>query len=130
VPFHSGKGEAGRGGPRKIWERRLPAGAGGTENFFRSSDLPELRGNLTSERGLGREIIVRFLDGVPGINDGTVQQQLANLKSSSDYARIVREVQEQIEHENKEALKELERAEREKARAEEEQRKAEAAPAA
>jgi hypothetical protein len=42
----------------------------------------------------------------------------------------VREVQEQIEHENKEALKELERAEREKARAEEEQRKAEAAPAA
>jgi hypothetical protein len=35
--------------------------------------------------------------GVPGINDGTVQQQLANLKSSADYARIVREVQQAIE---------------------------------
>ena len=41
---------------------------------------------------------------------GTVEQQLANLKASNDYARIVREVQEQIEEENREALKELERA--------------------
>lgn len=77
--------------------------------------------------GIGWTTVLELLEGVPGINQNTVKQQLANLKSSGDYARIIREVQEQIEKENQEALKELERAEREKARAEEEQRRAEAA---
>jgi hypothetical protein len=62
----------------------------GSEQLFRSSDLPELRGNLTSDRGLGRDIIVRFLKKVPGVTDRTVQEQLANLKASGDYARIIR----------------------------------------
>jgi len=99
---------------------------GGSEQLFRSSDLAELRGNLTSDRGLGRDIIVRFLDGVPGVTDRTVQEQLANLKSSGDYARIIREVQQQIEKENQEALKALARAEAQQKKLQEEREAAEA----
>jgi len=45
---------------------------GVSEEFFRNEDMDKVRGNLTSDKGLGRELIVRFLAGVPGINDGTV----------------------------------------------------------
>jgi ParB-like nuclease family protein len=82
--------------------------------------------SLTSTQGIGQRVVVKFLDGVPGINDGTVQQQLANLKASGDYARIIREVQQEIEQENKTKLEELARREREQAKREEEARQAEA----
>jgi hypothetical protein len=45
---------------------------------------PDQPGRASIDRGLGQRLIVRFLDNVPGINDGAVQQQLANLKSSGD----------------------------------------------
>jgi hypothetical protein len=45
-------------------------------------------GQAITERGLGREIIEEFLDGIPGINKKTVTQQLANLKASGDYDEI------------------------------------------
>ena len=51
--------------------------------------LETLRGQLQTDKGLGQSVIVTFLKGVPGINDGSVQQQLANLKSSGNYARII-----------------------------------------
>jgi len=94
--------------------------------FSPRSSFEQAADSITSDRGLGREIIVRFLDGIPGINEGTVQQQLANLKSSGDYARIVREIQEEIEKEHKEALKELARAEAEQKRLNAEREAAEA----
>jgi hypothetical protein len=65
----------------RLLAKAIMTGSGPSEEFFRRSDLDSARGNLTSDR-LGRELIVRFLEGVPSINDGTVQQQLANLKSS------------------------------------------------
>src|SRR5262245_7065341 len=67
------------------------------------------------KNGIGEPTITDFLDGVPGVNKNTVIQQLANLKSSGDYARIIREVQQQIEKDNRERLDALERAEREQA---------------
>lgn len=97
----------------------------GSGNFSRSS-LDEVRGNLGSERGIGRDVLLAFLDGVPGINEGVVKQQLASLKDSGDYARIIRELQAEIEEENKAALKALERAERERREADERAAKAEA----
>jgi hypothetical protein len=107
---------------------------GVSQEFLRNADIDKIRGNLTSDKGLGQTVIVQFLDGVPGINDGTVQQALANLKASGDYARIIQEVQAEIERENAEALKALEAAEREQRQlqlereeAEERQRQAEAA---
>jgi hypothetical protein len=83
----------------------------GSRDFTRT---PELVGNLASEKGLGEPVITNFLDGVPGINRNTVKEQLANLKSSGNYGRIIGEVKDEIEQEHREALKELERAERER----------------
>jgi hypothetical protein len=37
-------------------------------------------------------VILSFLDGIPGVNENSVRQQLAILKSSGDYARIIDEV--------------------------------------
>ena len=93
--------------------------------FNRKHDMAKVRGNLESEKGLGRDLIVDFLDGVPGINENTVNQQLANLKSSGDYARIIGEVKDEIEQEHREALKALQKAERERARIEQERKEAE-----
>jgi ParB/RepB/Spo0J family partition protein len=94
--------------------KAIMVGSATSEKIFRSAkELETARGIFESERGMGRDIVVRFLDGVPGVNDGTVQQQLANLKSSGDYARIIGEVKDEIEIEHREALKALKRAEEE-----------------
>jgi hypothetical protein len=69
---------------------------GSTEKFFSTFHMPTLRDRLVSERGMGREVLTAFLSDIPGINDGSVQQQLANLKSSGDYARLIAEVEKEI----------------------------------
>jgi ParB/RepB/Spo0J family partition protein len=95
-----------------------------------SEAIARLQGNLAGRDGLGYALILRFLEGVPGINESAVTAQLANLKASGDYQRIVREVSKEIEEEQREAAAELERTEREEAEAKaeavqaEEQRKA------
>jgi hypothetical protein len=67
---------------------------GSKEFLVNSPDIPKLLGNLQSNKrkGLGRDAIVAFLKKVPGITENVVEEQLANLKRSGDYARIVREV--------------------------------------
>jgi hypothetical protein len=99
--------------------------SGCAQEFLRSSDVDKIRGNLTGNQGIGHSVIVRFLDGVPGICESTVQQALANLKASGDYARIIREVQEEIERENAESLAALAKAEAEQREAEEREQEAE-----
>src|SRR5262245_59472316 len=78
----------------------------------------KMREALASERGIGEPPITEFLRDIPGVNKNTVLQQLAILKSSGDYAEMIKEVKEEIEHENKEAIKALEKAERERKAAE------------
>ena len=90
-------------------------------------DFDAAQGNMTSDKGIGRSILLSILEGIPGINDASVRQQLAILKASGDYARIIGEVKEKIDEENREALKALQKAEQEKREAEERERKAEAA---
>ena len=53
--------------------KAVMTGVGVSPEFLRNEDLDKVRGNLTSDRGLGQTLIVRFLDGIPGINDGVVQ---------------------------------------------------------
>ena len=48
---------------------------------------------------IGVDVLVAFLDGIPGVNEGTVKAQLANLKASGDYARIIGEVQAEVDAE-------------------------------
>ena len=95
----------------------------GIWQICQKGDLEKIRGNLTSEKGIGRDIIERFLVGVPGINESVIKDQLANLKVSGDYARIVKEVSGEIEQERLEAEAELKRAEQEAAEAKKEEEK-------
>jgi DNA-binding HxlR family transcriptional regulator len=59
--------------------------------------------HLLSEEGVGERRITDFLRDIPGINKESVRQQLANLKTSGEYARIILGVYEEIEQERKEA---------------------------
>jgi hypothetical protein len=69
---------------------------GGCNEFVTSSTLPELRGNLACQRGLGQRVIADFLSHVPGLDRNIINQHLANLKASSDYARIITEVADKV----------------------------------
>lgn len=99
---------------------------GGTLGEISQRSLDTARGQITTDKGIGWSLVLDLLEGTSGINEGTVKQQLANLKSSGDYARIIREVQEQIEQENEEALKALARAEAEQKKLQAEREAAEA----
>lgn len=79
-----------------------------------NADFSKILGNLTSDKGIGEPIITEFLTGIPGVTENSVRQQLAMLKSSGDYARIITEVKDEIEAENKEAIKAAEKAEAER----------------
>lgn len=82
-------------------------------------------GSYAARNGIGWSQIVDFLDGIPGVNKNTVIEQLANLKSSGDYERILKDAQAEIEKENKAALAELKRQEAEAARRQKEAEEAE-----
>jgi hypothetical protein len=90
-----------------------------------TAEAEAARGHLSGERGMGEPLITKFLKDIPGINENSVRQQLSNLKASGHYASIIRDVQQEIEEENKEAIKKAEAAEAARIKAEEEQRKAE-----
>jgi hypothetical protein len=99
---------------------------GTSAEFCRGSrDVDTMLGHLVSGRGIGRDSILDFLKDVPGINQYTVEHQLANLKASGDYARITAEVQQEIEQENQAALVALAEAEAERERLEQERVEAE-----
>jgi ParB-like nuclease domain len=61
--------------------------------------------------GVGQDAILNELRGIPGITDNTIRQQLANLKSSGNYDRIVSEVAAIVEEEHAVALEALRKAE-------------------
>jgi hypothetical protein len=92
-------------------------------------DSGKERGHAAGEYGIGRLLISRFLVGVQGVSDSSVREQLANLKASGDYSRIIKEVGEEIERENREALAALAKAEKEAAEAKEAAKKAKVAEA-
>lgn len=64
-------------------------------------DIPTLQRRLLSEDGTGERVIAAFLDGIPGINARVIQQQLINLKTSGDYARLIAEVEQEIADERR-----------------------------
>jgi ParB-like chromosome segregation protein Spo0J len=74
--------------------------------------LETIQGNLANGGGLGRPVILEALEGVPGINTQTIRDDLASLKSSGHYARILDEVRQQITAEREEAERQVEAARR------------------
>lgn len=65
--------------------------------------LETIQGQVATQKGIGRDIIVEFLHNIPGINENVVKQQLINLKTSGHYDKIVGEVKNEIEEELREA---------------------------
>jgi regulator of protease activity HflC (stomatin/prohibitin superfamily) len=75
--------------------------------------LDTIKGQIASEKGLGYDCVLRFFEGIPSMNIGIVKYQLGNLKASGEYARIVKEVNDEIAQEQAEERAELERREAE-----------------
>jgi hypothetical protein len=61
----------------------------GRSGDFTSAEAEATRGHLMGERGIGRDVIVKFLADVPGVNENTVKQHISILKASGDYAKII-----------------------------------------
>jgi hypothetical protein len=74
-----------------------------------------ITGQLTAEStdGIGWRLIVAYFheQHIDGMGEYTVKQQLANLKASGAYARIMAEVQAEIQREHEAALAHLAEAE-------------------
>jgi len=100
---------------------------GVSHKFVRNQHAQEIiEGRLTSESGIGEGLITDFLHDVPGVNVSAVRQQLANLKASGAYARIMANVEAELAEEAALAQAEADAATAEQARLEHEHREAEA----
>jgi hypothetical protein len=78
-------------------------GTGFAGELSRKFDMRYVRSRLLSDDGMGWRVLLAFLDNIPGINEIAVKHQLANLKYSGDYARLITEVQEEIAQEQADA---------------------------
>lgn len=83
--------------------------------------LETLLGQAGAERGIGWDLILDFLQEIPGVNVNTVKQQLANLKASGVYDEIIETVKAAVEEEQKEQLRQLAALEEQKRKAAEAQ---------
>jgi ParB-like chromosome segregation protein Spo0J len=99
---------------------------GGSQKFLGTlENLEVIRGNLTSEKGLGEDVLLKFLQDIPGMTLGSVRHQLANLKTSGDYTRLIADIAQEIAAEEAAAQAALEEAECERERLQREQEEAE-----
>ena len=55
------------------------------------------RGNLMNGRGVGHELVEAFLHDIPGVNKNLIKEQLAALKSSGHYERLMTEIATEAE---------------------------------
>jgi hypothetical protein len=83
---------------------------GRADKFVSSFHLPTLRERLLSDDGIGRDVLLAFLVDIPGINVASLRQQLANIKTSGDYARLIAVVEVDIAREHPDALEAIEAA--------------------
>ena len=117
----------------KYVAKSILTGIGVAGEISRNFDLPTLRRRLLSDDGMGWRVVLAFLCNIPGINEVSVRHQLANIKTSGDYARLIADVEQEIIAEAAAAQAAHEQAQREhdaRKRAEAEQRKAQTAHAA
>jgi hypothetical protein len=52
---------------------------------------------LSEKKGIGIAVVVEFFRGIPGMTKNSISNELANLKESGEYTRIIQEVQKEIE---------------------------------
>jgi hypothetical protein len=104
------------------------AKSGGTLVTRTEADLTTLRGNILSDKGMGRDIVTDFLADVPGLNHHHVAEFFAGVKASGEYANIIAEVADTVSEElgtDEELAAEAEEAERVAKQADAAKRKAE-----
>ena len=87
--------------------------------------LGQMRRRLESD-GIGEPIILEFLHNIPGITTRTVRDQIANLKASGIYDRLIGEVQAEFVAAEKAAAEAAEKAEAERKAAADMAKRAEA----
>jgi len=92
----------------------------------RAGSVNALIGNATGLKGIGEPCITDYLKTVPGISKATVSADLASLKASGHYARILAEVEDEIAKEAAEARAKAERDEADEKTQQEAQAKAKA----
>jgi flagellar biosynthesis GTPase FlhF len=76
-----------------------------------SQELLQATKALLSEKGVGEHMLEKFLPKIPGVTHRVIYQQLANLKASGDYARMVTEVEQELAEAHQRALAAAEAAE-------------------
>jgi hypothetical protein len=86
---------------------------------------PDVRSGRGHDKGIGQPAVMDKLDGIPGITKNSVGEQIAILKSSGNYIRIMDEVAEHIETECRRVEEEARLAEEEARRLAEEEAAAE-----
>ena len=88
-------------------------------------DLDKLQAHLTTEHGVGRDIICDFLHGIPGFTINSVHDYLQQVKGTGAYARTITEIADRVEKEQTAAKLEAHREA--KRREQEAEREAQAA---
>ena len=58
--------------------------------------IESARGNLIAGKGVGEELIKTFLHDVPGISTYVIREQIATLKSSGHYERLITQIASEI----------------------------------
>jgi hypothetical protein len=78
-----------------------------------SKAIEVAQGNLMNGRGVGHELIEAFLHGVPGITTYVVKEQIATLKSSGHYHRLITQIAQEAEAASADEAEEVEQLEKE-----------------
>ena len=78
-----------------------------------SKAIETAQGNLMNGHGVGHDLIEAFLKGVPGITTYIVQEQIATLKSSGHYQRLITQIAEEAEAASANETEEVEQLEKE-----------------
>lgn len=75
------------------------------------------RGKLMNGTGVGNDLITRYLAGVPGINSSVIKTQIALLKSSGQYQRLMAEIAQEVKAAHAGEAEEVRKLEEEEAKA-------------
>src|SRR5262249_25543579 len=80
----------------KYIAKAILTGRGLASDFRDKFDLQPLGRRRIGEDGLGQDVLLAFLHDIPGIHRNVLDQQLATLKASGAYARLIAEVEQDI----------------------------------
>lgn len=69
---------------------------GGEGGNFTTPQRDGIRNEIERGNGIGRDAVLEFLGPIPNVTENTVRQQMASLKASGDYDKIIAKVRKQL----------------------------------